>query len=61
MPRCAVCAAPITKIEPIPAGASLYVSPATLQGFRTEADFAKHVSHVRNLVQGTGGGGQPGG
>ncbi|KAL4514025.1 hypothetical protein Ndes2526B_g09176 [Nannochloris sp. 'desiccata'] len=51
MGRCVVCSALITKIEPIPAGSTLFVSPATLQGYRTEADLQKHVQHLNELAQ----------
>lgn len=45
------CTAPITKLEPVQRGAGqLFVSPATLQGFRTEADFTKHVAHVKQSL-----------
>ena len=51
LPRCALhsprrCSSQLTKIELLPAGAPLFVSPATLQGYRTEADFGKHMQTV---------------
>ena len=52
MPRCLVCNVLITKVEPIPAGATLFVSPATLQGYHTEAEFMNSIRAVAARVGG---------
>lgn len=55
-PACS-CGAAITKLERIPAEAGLFISPLTLQGFKTEADLAAHVQKVWPRLQAAVGGG----
>lgn len=53
------CRAPVTKLERIPGEAGLFISPLTLQGFRSQGDLAKHVQQLQGtlaalLAAGTG-------
>ena len=45
------CRARITKLERIPAGAGLFISPLTLQGYRSEADLARHAQQVEGQLE----------
>ena len=48
MPRS--CGASITKLERIQAGTPVYVSPATLQGYRSEADLERHARELQRQL-----------
>lgn len=61
MARCIICGAAITKLERIPAESGLFISPLTLQGFRTEADLARHAQQVTGKLQEVMAGGSGGG
>ncbi|PRW20560.1 E3 ubiquitin- ligase Hakai-like [Chlorella sorokiniana] len=51
MPACLICRALITKLERIPAANGLFISPLTLQAFRTEADLAKHCRDMGETLE----------
>ena len=55
-PRCPLptgrsCRGVVTKLERIPAEAGLFISPLTLQGYRSEADLVRHVRRVEGHLQ----------
>jgi len=64
-PPCS-CGSAITKLERIPSEVGLFISPLTLQGFRSEADLAKHAQELGARLQAmaaaaaAGAGGGPG-
>lgn len=45
------CRAAVTKLERIPAGTGLYISPLTLQAYRNEADLARHAQQLQGTLQ----------
>lgn len=54
---CCSCHARITKLERIPKDAGVFISPLTLQSFRTQADLASHAQKLgAQLMQLMGGG-----
>ncbi|KAL4854861.1 E3 ubiquitin-protein ligase CBLL2 [Chlorella vulgaris] len=57
MTQCIICHARITKLERIPKDAGVFISPLTLQSFRTQADLASHAQKLgAQLMQLMGGG-----
>lgn len=44
------CRAPVTKLERIPGEAGLFISPLTLQGFRSQADLARHAQQLQGTL-----------
>eukprot|EP00877_Chromochloris_zofingiensis_P000131 jgi/Chrzof1/10118/Cz04g29120.t1 len=46
MPRCYICQAHIYRVERVPQSQGLFISAATLQSFRSEADMDKHTKKV---------------
>ncbi|KAL3161114.1 hypothetical protein ABBQ38_009491 [Trebouxia sp. C0009 RCD-2024] len=48
--KCALCRTDVARVERISCEQGLFISPATLQGFKTEQELADHARHVRTNI-----------